>query len=113
MAHARKLTALLAEWKNSLLERSRTQTEHPSTTGSATLFHPSYVDQKAMWISKLIGPSWHEQNPQPMFFSTLAQNDNWPEIKNHIINGNKVEMRDVDNHFKADDIHPGRNSLWR
>ena len=41
---------------------------------------------------------------------TLTQNDNWPEIQNHIINcpGHVQPMIDVDSEYELWDIHPSR-----
>ena len=47
---------------------------------------------------------------KPTYFVTLTQNDNWPEIQNHIINGpgNGQPKVEVDSNFQPKDNHPSR-----
>ena len=73
----------------------------PATiTGSRSYWNSKLLDLLA--ISKKLG--------KPTFFITLTQNDNWPEIQNHIINGPgyKQPEIDIDSEFELKDIHPSR-----
>ena len=48
---------------------------------------------------------------KPTFFITLTQNDNWPEIQNHIINGpgHTQPKIDINAEVQLHDIHPSRD----
>ncbi|XP_065058005.1 uncharacterized protein LOC135685854 isoform X1 [Rhopilema esculentum] len=73
----------------------------PATiTGSRSYWNSKTLDLLA--LSRKLG--------QPTFFVTLTQNDNWPEIQNHIINGpgHVQPMIDVDSEYELRDIHPSR-----
>ncbi|XP_065054148.1 uncharacterized protein LOC135682959 isoform X4 [Rhopilema esculentum] len=73
----------------------------PATiTGSKSYWNSKTLDLLA--LSRKLG--------QPTFFVTLTQNDNWPEIQNHIINGpgHVQPMIDVDSEYELRDIHPSR-----
>ena len=73
----------------------------PATiTGSRSNWNSKLLDLLA--LSRKLG--------KPTFFITLTQNDNWPEIQNHIINGPGHEQPeiDIDSEFELNDIHPSR-----
>ena len=73
----------------------------PTTiTGSRSYWNSKLLDLLA--LSRKLG--------KPTFFITLTQNDNWPELQNHIINGpghTQLEI-DIDAEFELRDIHPSR-----
>ena len=74
----------------------------PATiTGSKSYWNSKTLDLLAM--SRKLG--------QPTFFITLTQNDNWPEIQNHIVNGpgHQQSKIDIDSNFELHDIHPSRD----
>ena len=74
----------------------------PATiTGSRSYWNSKTLDLLA--LSRKLG--------QPTFFVTFTQNDDWPEIQNHIINGpgHVQPMIDVDSEYELRDVHPSRD----
>ena len=51
-----------------------------------------------------------QKTRKPTFFITLTENDSWPEIQNHIINGpaHSQPKLDIDADFDLRDIQPNR-----
>ena len=74
----------------------------PTTlTGSHSYWASKLLDLLA--LSRILG--------KPSFFIPLTQNDKWPDIQNHIINGPGPTQPPMDIHseFELHDIHPSRD----
>ena len=71
-----------------------------TSTGSSSYWNSKLLDLLA--VSRKLG--------KPPFFIMVTQNDKWPEIQNHIINGpgHAQPEIDVDSEFDLKDIHPSR-----
>eukprot|EP00795_Rhopilema_esculentum_P010080 gene10080-18729_t len=77
----------------------------------ASPFTATITGSRSYWKSKTLHLlALSRKLGQQTFFVTLTQNDNWPEIQNHIINGpgHVQPMIDVDSEYKLRDIHPSR-----
>ncbi len=67
---------------------------------------------RVYWNSKLLELlAMTRKLGNPTFFITLTQNDNWPEIQIHIVEGpgHSTTPRNVDSKFVLNDIFPGKD----
>ena len=73
-----------------------------------TIVPMTITGSRCYWNSKLLDLlALSRKFGKPTVFITLTQNDNWPEIQNHISNGPGHSQPPLDSHseFELNDIH--------